>query len=41
MSHQTDKHLVMVLEHGSRGDLFGIHRNVPNRRMEEREVTGA
>ncbi|KXZ46042.1 hypothetical protein GPECTOR_47g317 [Gonium pectorale] len=36
---ETDKHLVMVLEYGSRGDLFGIHRTLPNRRMEEREVT--
>ncbi|KXZ46041.1 hypothetical protein GPECTOR_47g316 [Gonium pectorale] len=37
---ETDKHLVMVMEYAARGDLFGVHRSLPNLRLEEREVTG-
>ncbi|GIL61452.1 hypothetical protein Vafri_15894, partial [Volvox africanus] len=37
---QTDRHLVLVLEFASRGDLYGIHMAQNNRRMHERQVAG-
>ncbi|KXZ46043.1 hypothetical protein GPECTOR_47g318 [Gonium pectorale] len=32
---QTEKHLVMVMEYAARGDLFGLHRSMPSRRLNE------
>ncbi|GLC48806.1 Spindle and kinetochore-associated protein 1 [Pleodorina starrii] len=35
---QSERHLALVMEYASRGDLYGIHQGCLNRRMDERQV---